>query len=131
MCFALLGGPERERHAIHSVLVPPAITHVVVAAHHPTTCAEHVFLDPVSTHGMALLLEVHGVAVIVLHPTAHVERILVVVLERLVGRESQPVVILRPLPVTRHFGTIQATLVKGAVCLHSFRHRMVEFDRHR
>ena len=108
----------------------PAVTLVIVAAHVAAALTEHVLFNPLSTHAVAVLLEVHVMAMLILHSATDVQRIFVSILEWLVGCEGQPMVILRPFPMARHLSSVQATGVKRAVLFHPVLHRMVELDGH-
>jgi hypothetical protein len=117
-------GPERERHAVVAVVVLPTVVHVpmvVVVAH-------HVVVDPVASHVMPVLVEVHRVSVHIDHPTADVKGVLRIVPQWVVGGEGQDMVLLRPFPISGDLVSIEPTRVERAEPLHSVLHLVLKLQ---
>ena len=92
-------------------MVLPPFAHVRMAAPHAFVVAQHVFIDPMPSHVVAVLVEVQTVTVRVGDPTADVQRVIPVVPQRLMRRESQHVVVVRPLPSARNLLRIEPSAV--------------------
>ena len=82
-----------------------------MAAPHAFVVAQHVFIDPMPSHVVTVLVEVQAVTVRVGDPTADVQRVIPVVPQRLMRRESQHVVVVRPLPSARNLLRIEPSAV--------------------
>ena len=87
-------GRERKRHAVVAVFVLPAFTHVKVVAHHAAVVVEHVIVDPVASHVKAMPVEVHVMTILTTDATADVERVLRIMVQRLMRREAQHVMVV-------------------------------------
>jgi hypothetical protein len=117
-------GRERKPHAVVAIMVLPAVIHVRMIV----VVAQHVFIDPVASHVVAVLVEVHPVTVDVDDSAADVKRVLRVVPQRLMRGEGPYVVLLRPCPISRNRLSIEPTGIQSAELLHPVLDRMLKLQ---
>jgi hypothetical protein len=91
---------------------------VRTAAHHASVVTQLVVIDPMASDLVAMLVEVQVVTVRVEDPSADVERVRGVVLQRTMRRERQHVMVVRPLPASRNLLTVEPSRVNGAELFH-------------